>query len=186
MAACSAAALTCRAALHKRDAARGPREAEQAGAPAHKRSHASMQHGSRSTWPMTSRMLCMLLLHACHLSVIWMFASCAQCSAAFWACSAEPYIAWHCVFHIVVTQIYGLNRDPRLPVPDYHKKPKGWWSNPRKACSRMMLPLLPLTANMSTVLCGHFARAEGQCGGRAALLAEIQAIRQDLVSDAHA
>jgi len=91
-----------------------------------------------------------------------------------------------CLSHCGDTQIYGLNRDPRLPVPDYHKKPKGWWSNPRKACSRMMLPLLPLTANMSTVLCGHFARAEGQCGGRAALLAEIQAIRQDLVSDAHA
>ncbi len=45
-----------------------------------------------------------------------------------------------CLLRCGDTQIYGLNRDPRLPVPDYHKKPKGWWSNPRKACSRMMLP----------------------------------------------
>ena len=33
-------------------------------------------------------------------------------------------------------QIYGLNKDPRLLVPDYHRKPKGWWSNPRKARPR--------------------------------------------------
>ncbi|KAK9845360.1 hypothetical protein WJX81_004380 [Elliptochloris bilobata] len=33
-----------------------------------------------------------------------------------------------------VKPIYGLNRDPRLPVPDFAKKPKGWWSNPDKVC----------------------------------------------------
>ena len=50
------------------------------------------------------------------------------------------------------TQIYGLNRDPRLPVPDYHKKPKGWWSNPRKARMHMMFPKLAAAASVSNVL----------------------------------
>lgn len=63
-------------------------------------------------------------------------------------------------------QIYGLNKDPRLPVPDYHRKPKGWWSNPRKARPQPRTLLCPAACFCCSVppLMGMFgAGADDQC-----------------------
>lgn len=65
-------------------------------------------------------------------------------------------------------QIYGLNKDPRLPVPDYHRKPKGWWSNPRKARPTLTLNTLSCPAAcfccFEPPLVGMFgACADDQC-----------------------